>query len=143
MRQEAERAEPVVDRDDDCAVRGKLGAVVVAAGVLGETATVDPHEHRPAAFVTAVQRRRVHIQVQAVLTDRAGRRERARELRATRPELRGVADALPRGRRGRGAPPQVAGGWSSVRKAEKLIHGACGRAADEAVINAHDRVGTA
>ncbi len=48
MREEAERAEPVVDREDDNAVRRKLGAVVVAAGVLGETSAVDPHEHGPA-----------------------------------------------------------------------------------------------
>ena len=47
--EEAERAQPVVDRDDDDAVRRELRAVVVAAGVLGEAAAVDPHEHRPLA----------------------------------------------------------------------------------------------
>ena len=45
--EEAERAQPVVDRDDDGAVRRELGAVVVAAGVLREAAAVDPHQHRP------------------------------------------------------------------------------------------------
>jgi len=76
VREEAERAEAVVDRDDDRAVRRELGAVVVAAAVLNETSTVDPHQYRPAAPAAAVQRLGVHVEVQAVFADRPGREER-------------------------------------------------------------------
>ena len=147
--EEAERAEPVVDRDDDGAVRRESGAVVVAAALLGQPAAVDPHQHRqaiaataarqPMVCVTAGQPGRVHVEVQAVLAHRPGRRERARRLRAARRELGGVADAPPRGRGLRGAPPQVAGGRRGVGNAEKLIDGACGHAADGAVAGGHDR----
>ena len=139
MREEAERAEAVVDRDDHRAVGRELGAVVVAGAVLDETSAVDPHQHRPAALIVIAYRRRVDVQVQAVLADRPGRREWAGRLRAARPELRRVADAPPAGRRLRGAPPQVAGRGSGVGNAEKLSHGACGRAADGAVAGGHDR----
>jgi hypothetical protein len=90
VREEAERAEPVVDRDDDRAGRRELGAVVVAAAVLDQAAAVDPHQHRP---VTATaRRRRVDVQVQAVFADLPRREERVAGqcLRAARPELRRV-----------------------------------------------------
>ena len=45
MRQEAERAEPVVDGDDDDTVCRQLGGVVIPASAAGEAAAVDPHEH--------------------------------------------------------------------------------------------------
>src|SRR5262249_51049079 len=54
MREEAERTKPVVDRDDNEAVRRELRAVVVAGAILRETAAVDPHEYRPSCV--AVQR---------------------------------------------------------------------------------------
>ena len=47
MGEEAERAETVVDRDNDRAVRCELGTVVIAGAVLDETSAVDPHEHGP------------------------------------------------------------------------------------------------
>jgi hypothetical protein len=53
VREEAERAQPVIDCDDDDAVGRELGTVVVAAGVLGEAASVDPDQHRQMASVAA------------------------------------------------------------------------------------------
>src|SRR5262249_19075515 len=73
-----------------------------------------------------------------VLAEGAGRQERARRLRAARPELGGVAGAMPMRRRGRGAPPQVAGGGGGGGDAEGLIHGARGRAAGGAALRGHD-----
>ena len=67
---EPERAEPVVDRDHDGAVCGELGAVVVAGAVLGEATAVNPHQHRPVSV--AAQRRRVDVEVQAVLGEGPG-----------------------------------------------------------------------
>ena len=104
MRQEAEGAEPVVDRDDYDAVRRELGAVVVAGGVLREAAAVDPHEHGAGRLLA--QRRRGDVEVQAVLVDRARREERSspaagssartrsrRGRRSSRPEAAGAATA--------------------------------------------------
>ena len=91
MREEAERAEAVVDRDDHHAIRRELGAVVVAGAVLLEAAAVDPHQDGAPAKA-ATRRGRVDVEVQAVLAELAGRRERARRLRAARPERRRVPD---------------------------------------------------
>ena len=102
VREEAERAEPVVDRDDDDAVRRELGAVVVAGAVQGEASAVDPHEHRPATFAARAVGVYTFRYRQSSLIGPGGRNGFASCLRAARPELRGVADALPRGRRGGG-----------------------------------------
>ena len=137
--EEAEHAEPVVDGDDDGAVRRELGAVVVAAGVLREAAAMDPHEHRAAAVVAAAQRRRGDVQVQAVLVERPGRHERARRLRAARRELGGVADAVPGDRRLRWPPAPVAGRSRRVgHPAERVAPGRC-LTAHHTALDLHDR----
>ena len=67
--QEAERPEPVVDRDDDdVAVRHELGAVVPrrVARAEDERAAVDPEHHRPLGVVA---RRCPHVEVEAVFAD--------------------------------------------------------------------------
>ena len=91
--EEAERAQPVVDRDDDDAGRRELRSVVVAAGILGEAAAVDPDQHRPVSL--AAQRRRGDVEVQAVLSKGPRPREPARRLRAARRELGRVTNTRP------------------------------------------------
>ena len=142
VREEAERAEPVVDRDDHRAVRRELGAVVVAGAVLLEAAAVDPHQDRAPAKA-ATRRGRVDVEVQAVLAERAGRRERARRLRAARPERRRVPDSGPARGRLRWPPPQVPGRRRRVRQPQERVHPRGAGAADETVINVHDRVAPA
>ena len=68
--QEAERAEAVVDGDEDgIGLADVLARVGVVAGAAGEAAAVDPHEHRPLGDVPGrrVAVRDVHVRVQAVL----------------------------------------------------------------------------
>jgi hypothetical protein len=65
MGQEPKRTESVVDRDDDCAVCGELGAVVVAGAIPGKAAAVDPHEH--GKVIVVPERRRVDVEIQTVL----------------------------------------------------------------------------
>src|SRR5215204_3252827 len=54
VREEPERAEPVVEGDDDRALRGEILAVVPlqAAGAAGEPAAVDPQHHRTPIALT-------------------------------------------------------------------------------------------
>ena len=143
--QEPQHAEPVVDRDDHDAVGRQFGAVIVAAGVFRQRAAMDPHQDRPPGV--AARRRRVHVEVQAILASGAGRQERVRVrvrvLRAARREAGGVADAMPAGRWPRGAPAQVPDGGSGVGQSEILLDGAPGhgRAADGAVTGGHDQSG--
>ena len=89
-----ERVQPVIDGDDHhVAATRKPRAVGFdpVAGVAGERAGVEPHQHRPAGAVG--QARRPHVHVQAVFAQHpvaAGR------LRRDGSERRGVADARPR-----------------------------------------------
>ena len=55
--QEAERPKPVVDGDNYSAIRRELGAVIVATGVLGQPAAVDPYQHRQARSLRTQVRR--------------------------------------------------------------------------------------
>jgi hypothetical protein len=88
LRQEAERAEPVVDRHDD-RVRaprqpGTVEQLVAAAAAI-ERAAVDPDQHRQVRPA-----RRPHVEVQAILG-----RPGAPGLRAGGPGLRRVARCRP------------------------------------------------
>ena len=143
MREEAERAQPVVDRDHDGALRRELGAVVVAGGILSEAASVNPDEHRATISAATVQVRRGDVQVQAVLGDRAGRQEqvleRVRLLWAARRELARVADTVPIGRRPRGAPPQLPCGGGGVWEPAVGVATGHGDAADRAALDGDDR----
>src|SRR5689334_14512993 len=118
MCEEPERAEPVVDRDDDGAGGRELRTVVVACCVFRETATVDPDEYGMSALTARVSVGRVDVEVQAVLRDRAGREERVPLLllRTARSELRRVADTGPTIGRLRGAPAKLPNGRSGVRQ---------------------------
>ena len=146
VREEAERAQPVVDRDHDGALRRELGAVVVAGGILSEAASVDPDEHRATISAAAAQSRRGDVQVQAVLGDGAGRQEqvleRVRLLWAARRELGRVADTVPIGRRPRGAPPQLPGGGGGVGQPAEGVATGHGDAADGAALDGDDRGAT-
>ena len=65
MGQEPQRAEPIVDGDDDdVAPRDQPPAVVGLAAAAHERAAVDPHHHRPRR---SRRRRRPHVEGQAVL----------------------------------------------------------------------------
>ena len=135
--QEAERAQPVVDRDDDDARRRELRGVVVAAGILGEAAAVDPHEHRPPGVAT--HRRRGDVEVEAVLGEGTGPREPARLLRAACRVLRRVTHAPPRSRRPRCAPPQITGRRSCVGQPAEGVSAGDGDTADGAGVGRDDR----
>ena len=99
--QEAERAEPVVDRDDDdVAVLREVRAVVPRHRARAEDvrAAVDPHHHRPARVVA---RGRPHVEVEAVF---ARRRPRARRASRAIGEV-GLRDLGPRTRSRRARRP--------------------------------------
>jgi hypothetical protein len=110
VREEAERAEPVVERDDDGALLRQPAAVVplLAPEAGEESAAVDPHHHRPQ--VVAAERRRPHVEVEAVLRY-AGRKRidvaEGTRLHAVLAEaIGGTHGAPPRGGLRR-SPPQV------------------------------------
>src|SRR5689334_16955473 len=105
MREETERAQPVVDRDDDNAVRRELRAVVVESAVLGEATAVEPDDDRQRGV--AAQGRRADVQVEALLGLGSRRLKQVLRLRAARRVLARVANAVPCGRRLRRAPAEV------------------------------------
>ena len=110
---EAQRPQAIVDGDgDDVAVRGEALPVVPGHGALAGpvAAAMDPHEYRAPPVV---ERRRLHVQRQAVLVparwDGIGHSP-GRDLRRSGAELARVAHAAPAlvGRR-RPEPPAVDG----------------------------------
>ncbi len=108
---EAERAEPVVDGDDDdVGGGGQHGTVVERLAARAEDVgpAVQPHHHRP-GVARRGPRRRPDVEEQAVLVGAGAQthRDRAARLRADRPEAGGVEDLGPRLRRLRRAPAQV------------------------------------
>ena len=133
---EAKRAQAVVDRDDDDSGRREFRSVVVAAGVLGEAAAVDPYEHRPLSVAT--QARREHVEVEAVLREGTRPRKPARRLRAARRVLRRVTNALPRSREPRRPPPQATSWRRCVRQPEEDVSARDGDTADGAAVDGHD-----
>src|SRR5690349_684985 len=102
MREDAERAQPVVDRDHDDAAARERGAIEYRAAADHETAAVQPDGDRPAVARAACSR--PDVEVEAVLARRqGGGRRRARieaciagNLHAARTETRGIPHALPR-----------------------------------------------
>src|SRR6185436_10681913 len=94
MREKAQRAESIVHCDNDDALPGQLGGVVIAAGAVGKATTVDPHEHgQILSVITSAQLGGRHVQVQAVFVP-GPQCERVR-LRTAGREYGCVADALP------------------------------------------------
>ena len=122
--EEAERAEPVVDRhDDDVVGRHDERTVVLVAGAGGEPAAVDHDEHRepvPRLAVPVQAGRRVHVEVQAVLVVHPGA-VAAGQLRAPAAVGGGLPDALPARRRLGRRPAQRADRRRRVRDAEVLV----------------------
>ena len=96
--QEAERAEPVVDGDNnDVAAHAQRSAIVerLIARAVGEAAAVNPEHHRAALVVGCG---REDIEVEAVFTLRTARRkarDRMRRLRRREPDGVGVAHTAP------------------------------------------------
>jgi hypothetical protein len=114
MVEEAERAEPVVERDrDDPPPRDEPGRVIDRAGAVCEPAAVHEDHHRKPGRRDA---RRLDIHRQAVLA--AGDLWwLAGERWAGRSGPGGVAHAGPGTHRAGRAPAQRADGWSGVRDA--------------------------
>ena len=139
--QEAERAEPVVERDDDDAVPDQPGGVVVVAFPDQELAAVHPHhDGQPLARPDAGGRE--HVQVQAVLRGARHTEGRGR-LRAVRAERGGLADAMPVRGRVWGPPAQRPDRWGGVGDTEEFIHRPRGLALHGPVSGADDeRAGT-
>src|SRR5690242_191294 len=90
MRQKAELAQPIVERDDDDALSGQACAVVkgIRAVVGDEAAAMD--EHHDGGPSTVTRRSRPDIQGQTVLVGREKRTVRS-QLRTGRAERRRVA----------------------------------------------------
>src|SRR5580765_7832167 len=122
MREEAERADPVVERGDDETFFREALAVVHRnrAGAFRESAAVDIHKYRPPL---ARPRRRPDVQIETVFARLPVSHELMRPrlpfhddvLNAVRPEGLGAADALPRWR-GPWRPPTK---WTNGRRGER------------------------
>ena len=118
MREETERAEPVVDRNQDDAALGEVDAVVHAlvAPAERQPATVNPDHDRLIGVRT--RGRRPDVEEEAILGKRrqglAGQLCKAGTLRADFAELGGRADAFPCGRGHWGLPARLAGGRRSI-----------------------------
>src|SRR5271157_3866072 len=144
MGKESERAESVVDGDNNDAVPHQLGGVEISSRTDRPTTAMDPHEHRSMPSVTFVaaaasaQPGRVDVEVQAVFVG-GTRREHARKLWASGRELGGVADTVPPGRRLGGPPPQVPKGWSGVRQPPEDVTPGHSNTADNSAFDVHDR----
>ena len=125
MRKIAERAKPVVDRNDNHAPLGKRAAVIerVAAGAGGQRTAVDPEKYRRIACIF----RCPDIERQAILAHRrqvpgvdAGA---ARfRLHACGAEFGGIADVLPGGKRLRRCPAQLSGRGRRIGDALENMH---------------------
>src|SRR5260370_31801662 len=114
MGKEAKSVEAVIDSDYDHAFAGEDFALVGGggAGAASKPATVDPHHHRQT--VLCGFRGGPNVEVEAILAERRKfalinrSRGRVRRLPAGIGELRGLANALPGGRRLRRFPTEIA-----------------------------------
>ena len=141
--QEAEEIEPVIDGDDDDVfflreIRAVVQQVIAGAG--REAAAVHPHHDGPRAVV---ERRRKHVDGEAVLALRRlaiQRRDDRRRLFAVRVHGRGpgdlevIFDAGPRGRLLRRHETIRTARRRAVRHAPELLHAVFDQTADAAVL---------
>jgi hypothetical protein len=128
MRQKAECAEPIVDRDDDRALLREPRTVVsfFAAESGEETAAVDPHEYGTRdAGSGKRERTRPDIEIEAILRDPSGERIDVAVglvLDAVVAELTCGANTTPAFCRSRRLPPQSADWRCGVRNSAKDHH---------------------
>ena len=121
MRQEPERAQSIVDRDDDdIVVLGKRRTVDEGAGAQHEAAAVDREDHRQGRRGSSG--RAVDVQEETVLAPGRCERRRRPRLKACRSELAGVQQVGAHGGRGRRHPAQRADRGRGIRHAEELLH---------------------
>ena len=109
MGQEAERAEPVVDRDDDRRRPRRAWSRRSCGRRPGRSRRRGSRPAPAGRCIAAAQRRRVDVEIQAVLADRPGR-QRTGSRRACGqlgPNVRGVPDAPASAACCRRPPPQV------------------------------------
>ena len=139
MREEAEQAEPVVDRHDHNTLLDEVDRVVVAALAADQRAAVDPHHHRQLRRRPR-RTRRVDVQEEAVLI-RALLAEEPGGLRARRAEGRRVQHLPPARVRLWRLPAELADRRGRVRDAQELLHVVRDDAADEPACRLRDRAG--
>ena len=121
MGKEAERTQPVVDRDDDdiALLRQPSGVVDVAAAIEEGTA-VDPHHHRPRVARRHACRRRPYVEGQAVLAGGPAEIGITRDvLDAAGTRVGRITHPGPRGRRSRRLPSQRPHRGCRVRNARE------------------------
>src|SRR5262245_53904942 len=142
MREESERAEPVIEGDDDGTFGGEVLAVIPGetARAAGEASTIDPHHHR--TFVVGAGRTRPNVGVKAIFAarrfarGRSGGRRLARgrsaarigTRRARRAERIGLSYAIPPRRRLRRPPPVLTERRGGERNALEDAHRRLGAA---------------
>ena len=139
MGQDAEGAEPVIDRDDDDVVGHETARVVPVALTEQEAAPVDPDHHGQEMRASLVRLgRREHVEIETVL-GQAGDPVRAGILRAVVRELRRVEHAGPARGLLRRPPAEVADGRRRVRDAAEHLHTADRNATNRPVVSRDDR----
>src|SRR5262245_34390760 len=145
MREESERAEPVIEGDDDGTFGREVLAVIPGetAGAAGEASAIDPHHHR--TLVVGAGRTRPNVGVKAIFAARrfargrsGGRRlaggrsatsaARIGTRRARRAERIGLSYAIPPRRRLRRSPPVLTERRGGERNAPEDAHRRLGAA---------------
>jgi len=135
VREEAEFAEPVVQRNDHNAALGKIGTVIeLDSGAAGhERAAIDPHHHRQLRGWHGVGR--PHVQRKAVFALLQILGVLRQVLRTDRTEFGRIARTGPVRPRLRRAPAQVANRRRGKGDVLEDLHIVFGRAVQDALID--------
>ena len=149
MRQVAQEAQAIVDRDDDRGAPGgsassELAPIVVVGCAVNISATVDPDQDRVCSAIVAdpgSQFRREDVEIQAVLIDARGacKHPECRRLRADVPIGRCVEQRLPCLRGLRRPPTPCADGGSRVGDPEEVVHPVVYESANRTLARLDDR----
>ena len=139
MSEEAELAEPIVDRDDDDTFCHQVAWIVAITLADNESSAVDPEHHgkevrTPLVGLSGSE----HVQEQAILARTRSSVWRG-DLRAVRAESRRVAHAVPALVILRRAPPKVSDGRRGVGDSAELLHCARCDTSHRAQVRGHDR----
>jgi hypothetical protein len=148
VRQQAEHAEPVVDRHDHRrhalrAALGELPPFIVVARAVQQGTAMEPDDHGLALAARRGLPRRVDVEVEAIFcgAGRTGKHGQGRDLGA-RTGLAGcVAHAAPGLRRGRRTPAQFTHRRLGIGNPEESLGTVPGDATQGAVRRFHDRIG--